>query len=44
MTTIEALVDIWQPDWSIVVFYLAMVIVLTFRPQGLFGRHAVRAQ
>jgi branched-chain amino acid transport system permease protein len=44
MTTIEALVDIWQPDWSVVVFYLAMVIVLTFRPQGLFGRRAVRAQ
>jgi len=44
MTTAEALVDIWQPNWSVAVFYLALVIVLTFRPQGLFGRRAVRAQ
>ncbi len=44
MTTVEAFVDIWQPDWSVVVFYLAMVIVLTVRPQGLFGRSAARAQ
>jgi branched-chain amino acid transport system permease protein len=44
MTTVEALVDIWQPDWSVVVFYLAMVIILTVRPQGLFGRRTARAQ
>jgi branched-chain amino acid transport system permease protein len=44
MTTAEALVDIWQPDWAVVVFYLAMVIILTIRPAGLFGRRAVRAQ
>jgi branched-chain amino acid transport system permease protein len=44
MTTVEALVDIWQPSWAVVVFYLAMVIVLTFRPQGLFGGRAARAQ
>ncbi len=44
MTTVEAFVDIWQPDWSVVVFYLAMVIVLTVRPQGLFGSRAARAQ
>jgi branched-chain amino acid transport system permease protein len=44
MTTAEALVDIWQPDWAVVVFYLAMVIILTVRPAGLFGRRAVRAQ
>jgi branched-chain amino acid transport system permease protein len=44
MTTVEALVDIWQPDWSVAVFYLAMVIILTFRPRGLFGRQAARAQ
>jgi branched-chain amino acid transport system permease protein len=44
MTLAEALVDIWQPDWSVAVFYLAMVIILTVRPAGLFGRRAVRAQ
>jgi branched-chain amino acid transport system permease protein len=44
MTTAEALVDIWQPDWAVAVFYLAMVIILTVRPAGLFGRRAVRAQ
>jgi branched-chain amino acid transport system permease protein len=44
MTTAEALVDIWQPDWAVAVFYLAMVIILTVRPAGLFGRRAARAQ
>ncbi len=44
MTTAEALVDIWQPDWSVAVFYLALVIILTVRPAGLFGRRAARAQ
>jgi branched-chain amino acid transport system permease protein len=44
MTTAEALVDIWQPDWAVAVFYLAMVIILTVRPAGLFGRQAARAQ
>jgi branched-chain amino acid transport system permease protein len=44
MTTVEALVDIWSPTWSVVVFYAALVIVLTIRPAGLFGRKAARAQ
>ena len=44
MTTAEALVDVWQPDWAVAVFYLALVIILTVRPSGLFGRSAVRAQ
>jgi len=44
MTTVEAVVNIWSPTWSVVVFYAALVIVLTFRPNGLFGRRAVRAQ
>jgi branched-chain amino acid transport system permease protein len=44
MTTVEAVVDIWSPTWSVVVFYAALVVVLTFRPDGLFGRRAVRAQ
>jgi branched-chain amino acid transport system permease protein len=44
MTTAEALVDIWSPNWAVAVFYLALVLVLTIRPTGLFGRPAVRAQ
>ena len=44
MITLESVVTIWSPNWAIVVFYAALVIVLTFRPAGLFGRQAVRAQ
>ncbi len=44
MITVESLVDIWSPNWAIVVFYAALVLVLTIRPSGLFGRRAVRAQ
>jgi branched-chain amino acid transport system permease protein len=44
MTTVESLVDLWSPTWSVVVFYAALVIVLTFRPQGLFGQREARAQ
>lgn len=44
MLTLEAVVDIWQPTWAVVVFYLALVIVLLVKPTGLFGRKAARAQ
>jgi branched-chain amino acid transport system permease protein len=44
MSVTEAIVDIWSPTWSVVVFYAALVIVLTFRPQGLFGHREARAQ
>jgi branched-chain amino acid transport system permease protein len=44
MTTVESIVNIWSPTWSVVVFYAALVLVLTFRPNGLFGRREVRAQ
>ena len=44
MITLESLVDIWQPEWAIVVFYAALVLVLLIRPTGFFGRKAVRAQ
>ncbi len=44
MTTAEALVDIWSPDWAVVVFYVALVLVLAIRPAGLFGRAPARAQ
>jgi branched-chain amino acid transport system permease protein len=44
MLTLESLVDIWSPNWAIVVFYAALVLVLVIRPNGFFGRKAVRAQ
>jgi branched-chain amino acid transport system permease protein len=44
MLTVESIVDIWQPNWSVAVFYAALVIVLLVRPTGLFGRQAARAQ
>ena len=34
----------WSPTWAPLVYFAALVIVLSFRPQGLFGRAAVRAQ
>jgi branched-chain amino acid transport system permease protein len=44
MITVESVVDIWSPNWAIVVFYAALVIVLTVRPEGMFGRAPTRAQ
>jgi branched-chain amino acid transport system permease protein len=44
MTTAEAIVDVWSPNWAVAVFYVALVIVLTIRPVGLFGRQPARAQ
>jgi branched-chain amino acid transport system permease protein len=44
MLTAEAIVDIWYPTWSVAVFYAALVVVLTVRPRGLFGRPEARAQ
>jgi len=44
MLTLESLVDIWSPEWAIVVFYAALVVVLVIRPTGFFGRPPVRAQ
>src|SRR5213079_2152507 len=38
MLTLESLVTIWSPEWAIVVFYAALVLVLLIRPTGLFGR------
>jgi branched-chain amino acid transport system permease protein len=34
----------WSPTWAPIVYFVALVIVLSVRPQGLFGRAAVRAQ
>ena len=34
----------WSPTWAPLVYFVALVIVLSVRPQGLMGRAAVRAQ
>ena len=34
----------WSPTWAPLVFFVALVVVLSIRPQGLFGSAAVRAQ
>jgi branched-chain amino acid transport system permease protein len=44
MLTLESLVIVWQPTWAVAVYYAALVIVLLYRPTGLLGRKAVRAQ
>jgi branched-chain amino acid transport system permease protein len=45
MLVVEDVVAVaWSPTWSILVFFAMLVIVLTFKPEGLFGRAAVRAQ
>jgi branched-chain amino acid transport system permease protein len=43
MLTLESVVSIWYPEWSIAVFYAALVLVLVIRPAGLLGQKAVRA-
>ncbi|HTU73704.1 MAG TPA: branched-chain amino acid ABC transporter permease [Trebonia sp.] len=44
MVTLESVVTVWQPTWAIAVFYAALILVLLLRPEGLFGKKAVRAQ
>ncbi len=45
MITLESVIDVlWSPSWSIVVFYAALVLVLSIRPTGLFGKKEARAQ
>ena len=44
MITVESVVTVWYPTWSVVVFYAALVLVLMIRPTGFFGAKAVRAQ
>jgi branched-chain amino acid transport system permease protein len=34
----------WSPTWAPLVFFAALVVVLSIRPQGLFGSTAARAQ
>src|ERR1700677_543467 len=44
MLTLESLVDVWSPEWAIVVFYAALVFVLVVRRSGFSGGQPVRAQ
>ena len=45
MLVIEDVVAvIWSPLWGQTTFYLVLVVVLLVRPQGMFGKKAVRAQ
>ncbi len=44
MVTLEDLVGaIWSPVWSTMAFFVVLVVVLSFRPQGLFGQQSARA-
>jgi branched-chain amino acid transport system permease protein len=40
----DVIAVVWSPVWGQTTFYLVLVVVLLARPQGLFGRRAVRAQ
>jgi branched-chain amino acid transport system permease protein len=45
MLVVEDVVAVvWSPVWGQTVFYLVLALVLMFRPEGLFGRRAARAQ
>jgi branched-chain amino acid transport system permease protein len=35
---------VWSPVWSPVIYFVMLLIVLSVRPQGLFGKLATRAQ
>jgi branched-chain amino acid transport system permease protein len=45
MLVLEDIVAVvWSPVWSPVVYFATLLIVLSVRPQGLFGKLATRAQ
>jgi branched-chain amino acid transport system permease protein len=45
MVTLEDVVAVvWSPVWATLVYYASLIVVLSFRPNGLFGKAAVRAQ
>jgi branched-chain amino acid transport system permease protein len=35
---------VWSPTWAPLIFFAALVVMLSIRPQGLFGSIATRAQ
>jgi branched-chain amino acid transport system permease protein len=42
MVTIEDIVNVWSPTWATLSFFLLLILVLSVRPQGLFGKPAAR--
>ncbi|MGH7777636.1 MAG: branched-chain amino acid ABC transporter permease [Candidatus Dormibacterales bacterium] len=45
MLMVEDVVSVaWSPVWAPAVFFIVLVLVLSIRPQGLWGRVSVRAQ
>jgi branched-chain amino acid transport system permease protein len=45
MLVLEDVVAVaWSPVWSTVVFFAALVLVLSIRPVGFFGKGPARAQ
>jgi branched-chain amino acid transport system permease protein len=45
MLVLEDVVAVaWSPVWSTLVYFAALIVVLSIRPVGLFGKAAVRAQ
>jgi len=45
MLVLEDVVAVaWSPIWATAVFFAALVVVLSIRPAGLFGRQVARAQ
>ncbi|MGH9020695.1 MAG: branched-chain amino acid ABC transporter permease [Acidimicrobiales bacterium] len=43
MITIEDIVSVvWSPVWATMSFFIVLVIVLSIRPQGLFGKPSAR--
>ena len=43
MVTLEDIVAVaWSPVWSQISFFVVLVIVLSLRPQGLFGKQSAR--
>jgi branched-chain amino acid transport system permease protein len=45
MVTLEDVVSVvWSPVWATLVYFASLIVVLSLRPNGLFGRAAVRAQ
>jgi branched-chain amino acid transport system permease protein len=43
MVTLEDVVGVvWSPLWSQITFFLVLVLVLSLRPQGLFGKQTAR--
>lgn len=36
----DVIAEVWSPLWATLVFYVVLVLVMSFRPRGLFGRVA----